>query len=44
MQDARNSKGTDAAIENAMYVHGFNVDAMDNMPISFEQKLNALFP
>lgn len=42
MQDARQSIGTDSAIEDAMALHGFNVDAMDNTPITFGQKLAAL--
>jgi hypothetical protein len=44
MQDARQSIGTDSAIEEAMQLHGYNVDAMDSTPITFGQKLAALFP
>lgn len=44
MQDAQQSEGTDSAIEQAMLLHGFNVDAMDSTPIDFSTKLAALFP
>lgn len=44
LQDARQSEGTDQAIEDAMLLHGFKVDAMDSNPIDFSTKLAALLP
>ena len=44
IESAKCSKGSDMAIEQAMQWHGFNVDAMDTTPITFGQKLAALFP
>jgi hypothetical protein len=44
LQDAKNSEGTDSAIEDAMYLHGFNVDAMSSEPIGYLDRLNAINP
>jgi hypothetical protein len=43
MKAARASERTDAAIEAAMYAHGFRVDAMDTAPTTGSQKITALF-
>jgi hypothetical protein len=42
IQDAVNSEGTDSAIEQAMLLHGFDVDAMDCTPITFLDKVRAI--
>lgn len=43
INSAKNSEGSDMAIENAMYQYGFNIDATDCSEPTLLTKIQALY-